>query len=146
MVRQAETVAADLRESTSVGDRVGREALNYGHTLAHAIEVHEHFAWRHGQAVSVGMVFAAELSHRVLGLDVETVARHRDVLASVGLPITYDGAPFETLRASMSLDKKARGSVLRMVGLREVGRVSIMDGPDENALASSYAAISALAL
>lgn len=139
---KAATVSADLREATSVGDRVGREALNYGHTLAHAIEVNEHYTWRHGQAVSVGMVFAAELSHRVLGLDAGTVTRHRDTLASVGLPTTYDGASFATLRASMSLDKKARGSVLRMVGLREVGRVTIIDGPGEDDLAASFAAIS----
>ncbi|HNV09991.1 MAG TPA: 3-dehydroquinate synthase [Propionibacteriaceae bacterium] len=138
---KAATVSSDLREATSVGDRVGREALNYGHTLGHAIEAHQHFTWRHGEAVSVGMVFAAELSHRELGLDTATVARHRDVLASVGLPISYNLARFDVLRAAMSLDKKARGSRLRMVGLREVGHVSIIDGPDEDALAASYAAL-----
>ena len=56
---KASVVSADLREATSVGTQVGREALNYGHTLGHAIEQHEHYRWRHGEAVSVGLVFAA---------------------------------------------------------------------------------------
>ena len=138
---KAETVSADLRESTSVGERVGREKLNYGHTLGHAIEKQENFTWRHGEAISVGMVFAAELSARALGLDQTSVQRHRDVLASVGLPIAYSGADFDTLRATMSLDKKARGARLRFVGLPEVGRVSIIDGPDEEALRECWAGV-----
>ncbi len=138
---KAETVSADLRESTSLGERVGREKLNYGHTLGHAIEKQENFTWRHGEAISVGMVFAAELSARALGLDQTSVQRHRDVLTSVGLPITYSGADFDTLRATMSLDKKARGAKLRFVGLPEVGRVSIIDGPDEEALRECWAGV-----
>jgi 3-dehydroquinate synthase len=61
---KATVVSADLRESTSVGTNVGREALNYGHTLGHAIEQHEHYRWRHGEAISTGMVFVAELARR----------------------------------------------------------------------------------
>lgn len=134
---KATTVSADLRESTSSGDRVGREALNYGHTLAHAIEQREHFGRRHGEAVAIGMVFVAEVARRTLGLDAATVQRHRDVLSSLRLPTTYDG-DWDELRATMSLDKKARGSRLRLVGLRELGHVSIIDGPDEDVLEESF--------
>lgn len=131
---KAETVSADLREATSVGDRVGREKLNYGHTLGHAIEKVEHFTWRHGEAISVGMVFAAELSVRTLGLDPEVARRNRSVLDLVGLPTSYSGAGYEQLRAAMSLDKKTRGDRLRFVGLPELGRVAIIDAPDEEVL------------
>ena len=57
---KADVVSADLREATSVGNRVGRELLNYGHTLGHAIERRERYRMRHGEAISIGMVFAAE--------------------------------------------------------------------------------------
>nr|WP_285127409.1 3-dehydroquinate synthase family protein [Propionibacterium freudenreichii] len=59
---KARVVSSDLRESTSVGDDVGREQLNYGHTLGHAIEAAEHFTRPHGECVALGMVFAAELA------------------------------------------------------------------------------------
>lgn len=135
---KARVVSGDLREATSSGDRVGREALNYGHTLGHAIEAKERFTWRHGEAISIGMVFAAELSRRTLGLSEEVVARHRSVLSSLGLPTHYNAADFAALRATMSLDKKTRGSQLRFVGLREVGGVSIIDGPSEEALVECW--------
>ena len=77
---KAEVVASDLRESHL------REILNYGHTLGHAIERREEYRWRHGAAVSVGLVFAAELARAAGRLDDATADRHRSVLASVGLP------------------------------------------------------------
>lgn len=135
---KAATVSADLREATSRGDQVGREALNYGHTLGHAIEAYQHFSWRHGEAISIGMVFVAEVSARVLGLPGEVVQRHRRVLASVGLPVAYNAAEWPVLRATMSLDKKARGTALRLVGLREVGQVSIIDSPAEGVLLEAW--------
>ena len=68
---KAEVVAADEKESQL------REILNYGHTLAHAIERRERYRWRHGAAVSVGLVFAAELGRLAGRLDDETADRHR---------------------------------------------------------------------
>ena len=68
---KAEVVAADEKESQL------REILNYGHTLAHAIERRERYQWRHGAAVSVGLVFAAELGRLAGRLDDETADRHR---------------------------------------------------------------------
>ena len=86
---KADVVSADLQEATSTGDRVGRELLNYGHTLGHAIERREGYRMRHGEAISIGMVFAAELSRRAAKLDgataVATVLSYR--LATYWLPI-----------------------------------------------------------
>ena len=81
---KADVVAADLKESHL------REVLNYGHTLGHALERREGYRWRHGAAVSVGMVFAAELSRLAGRLDDATTQRHGAVLRSIGLPTSYD--------------------------------------------------------
>jgi len=128
---KAGVVAGDLRES---GDR---EVLNYGHTLGHAVEKVEQFRWRHGEAVSVGLVYAAELAAAVGRLTADVVARHRAVLSAVGLPTTYDG-PWPELIAAMRIDKKARGSVLRFVVLDGVGRPGRLEGPDDELLAATY--------
>lgn len=136
---KAAVVTADLRESTSVGKRVGRELLNYGHTLAHAIEKREHYAWRHGDAVAVGLVFAATLARNLGHLDAATCDRHRTILESVGLPTSYDPAAWDDLRATMNLDKKTRGSALRFVLLDAVGDAFVAVAPDEDVLRETYA-------
>ena len=136
---KAAVVATDLTERTSTGDRVGREALNYGHTLGHAIENREGYRMRHGQAISIGMVWIAEVSRRLLGLDGDVAARHGELLSGLGLPTTYHPGAWPRLRELMSLDKKARGSALRLVGLRSLGRPEILDSPDEAVLAESFA-------
>jgi len=138
---KAAVVSADLREATSVGKSVGRELLNYGHTLAHAIEKREHYSWRHGDAVAVGLNFAATLSHRLGHLDAAGVERHRTILASVGLPTTYDAGAWADLRATMSLDKKARGASLRFVLLDAVADPFVVVAPDEAVLAATYVEI-----
>ncbi len=139
---KARVVAADLKEATSTGTQVGREALNYGHTLGHAIERAERYSFRHGAAVSIGMVFAAELARLAGGLDEGLVARHRDLLRSLGLPTTYDGAPWPQLLDAMRVDKKARGNLLRFVILQDVGRPAILEGPDPDLLAAAFAEVS----
>lgn len=138
---KADVVSLDLRESTSTRGRVGRESLNYGHTLAHAIEQLAHFTWRHGEAVSVGMVYAAELSRTCLGLADGVVARHRDVLGSLGLPTVHHVAPWPDLRRVMSLDKKTRGSTLRFIGLRDLGEVDVIEDPSEEVLSACHDAV-----
>lgn len=135
---KAAVVSADLRERTSQGDDIGREALNYGHTLGHAIEHYEHFTWRHGQAISVGMVYAAELARRLGYVEAGLVQRHRDVLACAGLPVSYDG-DWPALRQAISLDKKTRGETTRFVVLERLGKPRIVAGVDEAVLAASYA-------
>lgn len=140
---KAGVVAGDLRERTSVGE-VGRERLNYGHTLAHAVEAHMHFTWRHGEADAVGMVFAAELSARRLGLDRSVVARTRSLLSGLGLPTTFDEVSWPLLRETMNLDKKTRldrvtgRHVLRFVGLRAPGEVAMIVDPPEEDLTDCY--------
>lgn len=125
---KADVVSQDLREAGL------REILNYGHTLGHAVELVEGYRWRHGEAVSVGLVYAAELAREVGRLDDASVARHRDVLTGLGLPTTYDGSRWPDLLAAMRVDKKARGSVLRFVVLDAIGRPGRLEGPDDDLL------------
>ncbi len=138
---KARVVSADLREATSEGRQVGRELLNYGHTLGHAVERREHFRWRHGEAVSVGMVFAAELARAAGLLDAAVADRHREVLTSLGLPTAYAPDAFDDLVATMGLDKKTRGSTLRFVVLNDLASAEILSGPSEELLRTAYAAV-----
>lgn len=135
---KAEVVAADEKESQL------REILNYGHTLAHAIERRERYQWRHGAAVSVGLVFAAELGRLAGRLDDETADRHRSVLTSLGLPITYDPDAFTELLENMAGDKKTRAGVLRFVVLDGLAKPGRLEGPDPSLLAAAYAEIGAV--
>jgi 3-dehydroquinate synthase len=138
---KADIVSADLRETTSTGNRVGRELLNYGHTLGHAIERREGYRMRHGEAISIGMVFAAELSRLAGRLDDATAARHRSILAATGLPTTYQADAFDDLLGSMAVDKKARGSTLRFVILNGPASAEILAGPPEELLREAYARV-----
>jgi 3-dehydroquinate synthase len=131
-------VVADLKETGGTGGHPGREALNYGHTLAHAIERSEEYAIRHGEAVAIGAVFAAELARAAGVLAPEVVDRHHTAFGRVGLPTTYNGADFEELHAAMAVDKKSRGSQLRFVVLEDVGRPVIMAGPSEQDLRTAF--------
>ncbi len=123
------------------GSSIGREAVNYGHTLGHAIERASGYTVRHGEAISIGMVFVAELAHRTGLIGADVVARHRADLSKVVLPTTWDG-PFEPLLDAMRIDKKARGAVLRFVVLDGLGHPTILAGPDEDVLRASYEALS----
>jgi len=129
---KAEVVGEDFAEKGL------REILNYGHTLGHAIEYAERYQWRHGAAISIGMVFAAELSRLSRGLDDAIVDRHRSILTSLGLPITYPGGRWNALLAAMRRDKKARGSMLRFVVLDALARPSILTGPEDMLLYTAY--------
>lgn len=129
---KAEVVGADLRESGL------REILNYGHTLAHAIEKAEDYRFRHGHAVAIGMVYAAELARLAGRLGAADVARHRSVLTSVGLPVAYAADAWPGLRATMTIDKKSRGATLRFVVLDGVAKPGRLEGPDEELLAAAY--------
>ncbi|WP_245859263.1 3-dehydroquinate synthase [Luteimicrobium subarcticum] len=136
---KARVVGEDLKESGL------REILNYGHTLGHAIELAERYAWRHGAAVSVGMVFVAELARLAGKLDDDVVDRHRSILTSLGLPVTYRGDRWDQLLGAMRRDKKSRGDLLRFVILEGVGRPTRLEGPDPALLQAAYAEISSAA-
>ncbi|MFI1972687.1 3-dehydroquinate synthase [Streptomyces cinnamoneus] len=134
---KAEVVSSDLKESGL------REILNYGHTLAHAIEKNERYNWRHGAAVSVGMVFAAELGRIAGRLDDATADRHRAVLTSVGLPVTYRGDQWPKLLETMKVDKKTRGDRLRFIVLDGLAKPTVLEGPDPAMLLAAHAEIAA---
>ena len=128
-----DVVVADLKET---GDR---EVLNYGHTMAHAIERASDYAVRHGEAVAIGSVYVAELARLAGVLDDATAERHRAAFERVGLPTRWYGASYEELRAAMAVDKKARGSKLRFVVLSGVGAPQVLTDPPEEMLRAAYA-------
>lgn len=128
-------VAQDLRESHL------REILNYGHTFGHAIELAEHYTWRHGEAVAVGMVFVAALAHAAGLLSGDIVDLHRTLLTKVGLPVTYHGAPFEELMVAIRRDKKTRQDKVRFVVLTDIAAVDRLEGPSPELLAEAMAAV-----
>lgn len=132
---KADVVTADLKESSL------REILNYGHTFAHAIEQVEEYTWRHGDAVAVGMVYAAELGHRSGHLSADDLARHRRVLTRLGLPTTYRPGRWDELLAAMRRDKKTRGDTLRFVVLDGVGQPTRLTAPPESLLRDAYDAV-----
>lgn len=136
-----DVVSADFRETRGSGGHPGREALNYGHTLGHAIEKAERYQYRHGAAISVGMVFVAELARLAGRLDDATAERHRSVLSSLGLPTSYGGADWPTLLEAMKVDKKTRGDLMRFVVLEDLGRPVVLEGPDPALLAAAYAEV-----
>lgn len=125
-------VSADLKE------RGLREFLNYGHTLGHAIEKIEHFRWRHGNAVAVGMVYAAELSNLLGYIDRDLVDYHRSLLGSLGLPTAWGGGTWDEVLALMHRDKKARGNMLRFVVLDRVGHVIHLENPPMDAVEEAF--------
>ncbi|MET9066847.1 3-dehydroquinate synthase [Streptosporangium sandarakinum] len=129
---KADVVGADLRESGL------REILNYGHTLAHAIERAEDYRMRHGEAVAIGMVYAAELSRLDGRIGTALVERTRSILTSVGLPTAYRREAWPELRDHMRLDKKSRGARLRFVVLDDLAKVSPLEDPPEELLEAAY--------
>jgi 3-dehydroquinate synthase len=132
---KARVVSADLRDSGP------REFLNYGHTLGHAIERAERYRIRHGEAVAIGMMFAARAALLAGRLDEQTADRHRAILRAVGLPVSYAAAAWPALREAMAVDKKTRAARLRLVVLDGVARPSILDDPPEQLLRQAYAQI-----
>ena len=105
---KADVVARDPEERTGV-----RAVLNYGHTLAHALEASgEYDDLLHGEAVAVGLVFASELAATLGRIDASTAERHRDLVSALGLPIRApDGFDASTLLELMRRDKKAKGGL-----------------------------------
>lgn len=126
---------ADFREAGE------REFLNYGHTLGHAIEQVERYQWRHGAAISIGMVFAAELGALTGHADEKLVERHRAILEMIGLPLTYRGDRWEQLLSVMQRDKKARSGHLRFVILDAVGRPTMLNSPPKEILYTAFQSI-----
>ncbi|WP_110241342.1 3-dehydroquinate synthase [Nocardioides gilvus] len=133
-----DVVVDDLKETGGVDGHPGREVLNYGHTMAHAVERFTDYQLRHGEAVAIGSVFVAELARLSGRIDEALVERHAAAFAKVGLPVGFAGAPYEDLRAAMAVDKKSRGSQLRFLVLEGLAVPRILAGPDEEHLRAAY--------
>lgn len=118
-----------------------REFLNYGHTLGHAIEHAERYKWRHGAAISIGMVFAAELSALSGKLTNSDVDLHRSVFSKLGLPMAYQADRWDMLLSTIQRDKKTRSGVLRFVVLDQIGKPSILHAPTRELLFTAYQTI-----
>ncbi len=129
---KARVVGSDFKEAGL------REILNYGHTLGHAVEYAERFQWRHGAAVAIGMVYAAELARLTGRLSDAVVDRHRDILRSLQLPIDYPLGRWNTLFAAMQRDKKNRGGMMRFIVLDDIAKPTVLQGPDQSLLFAAY--------
>ncbi|MDN5893993.1 MAG: 3-dehydroquinate synthase [Nocardioides sp.] len=136
-----DVVVDDLRETGGRDGHPGREILNYGHTLAHAIEKASDYGVRHGEAVAIGCVYAAEVARRSGVLAPDVADRHARVFGLVGLPTGYDASPFDDLHETMKVDKKSRGTQLRFVVLSDLAAPQILAGPDDDILREAYASL-----
>ena len=134
---KAAVVGEDLTEAGL------REVLNYGHTYAHAIEKVTRYSWRHGEAVAVGCVFAAEIAHRNGNLSRDALALHRQSFDAVGLPTRFPEGEgrWEELKEAMMSDKKVRGGRLRLVLLDDIARPVRVQAPAESVLLSAHEAV-----
>ena len=133
---KAKIVSQDFRESKI------REILNYGHTLGHAIEKLENYKLRHGEAVSIGLVFAAELSNVSGHLNSTIVDKHRTLLSKFGLPITYEKSALPKLLDLIASDKKSRGSSLRFIGISDIAKPIWLEQVTSEQIAAAYERIS----
>ena len=129
---KARVVAKDFKESKL------REILNYGHTLGHAIEKDSKFRLRHGEAVSIGMVFAAELSNELVGLSKEVVDLHRVLSSNFKLPISYPKSRWKLLSALLLKDKKVKQGKVRFIGSSKIGKPVWLEDVPSNTLARVY--------
>lgn len=129
---KARVVSSDFKESFD------REILNYGHTLGHAIELHSKYQLRHGECVSIGLVFAANLANQCGHLSEQVAELHRKILSNLGLPTSYERRHWPELRANMIIDKKSRSGTLRFVAISEVGKTLRIEAPNESDLLAAY--------
>lgn len=134
---KAQVVAADERESGL------RAILNLGHTFGHAIEAHTQYsAWLHGEAVSIGMLMAVDMSHRLQWLDASVVERTKDILVRAGLPIdSPEGMLPEHYLTYMKVDKKVLDKKLRLVLLKSLGTAVVTEDFDGSILDETLSAL-----
>lgn len=129
---KAKVVAKDFKESKI------REVLNYGHTLGHAIEKDSNYKLRHGEAISIGMVYAAELSRELLGLADEVVELHRILLGNYKLPTSYPRSRWSSLVQLLLKDKKVKQGKVRFIGISKIGKPVWLEDVPSSTLAKVY--------
>ena len=127
---KADVVAEDERESGI------RAILNLGHTFGHAIETGLGYGtWLHGEAIALGMLMAADLSHRMGWIAEEVTERIENILLKLNLPVALpDNFDPEKMRELMSVDKKAKDGVLFLILLKGIGEAVVTDEFDEELL------------
>jgi 3-dehydroquinate synthase len=134
---KAAVVSADEQERTGL-----RATLNYGHTLGHALETVGRYGLLHGEAVAVGLVFAAELAAALDRLPPDAPAATRTMLARFGLPTAApDGLAAADLLALMRRDKKASGGLTFVLPAPGAGPLERVDDPPASALERAFAAV-----
>ncbi|HKF00492.1 MAG TPA: 3-dehydroquinate synthase [Actinomycetes bacterium] len=134
---KAQVVAADEREA----DR--RAILNYGHTLGHALErLAGYRGLRHGEAVSLGMVFAARVAEATGFAPAGLADGHVRLLRRLGLPVGGVALDPDEVLQAMATDKKRRGG-LRLVLLRAPGEPALVPAPDAGVLAAAVGSLGA---
>lgn len=120
---KAGVVSQDERESAGA-----RMLLNYGHTVGHALEAATGYTtFLHGEAVSIGMMAAAYISHETGLLAEDDVARQRTALEGFGLPVSFEGADSSEIREAMRSDKKIAAGAVRWVLLDGIGNAVVRD-------------------
>jgi 3-dehydroquinate synthase len=134
---KADVVASDPQERTGI-----RATLNYGHTLAHALETAGGYSLTHGEAVAVGLIFAARLAEATERIGADDVDRHHAIVASLGLPTEVpggEGLDVDTVVGLMRRDKKARGGLTFV--LAGPGGLERVDDPPAFAIERALAAV-----
>ena len=128
---KADVVSSDEREG-------GRRAiLNYGHTLAHALETAGRYDLRHGEAVAVGLIYAAEVARELDRIDDDRVAEHRRVVAGYELPMRPpQGTRADAVLPLFARDKKALASVTFV--LDGPHGVEVVTGIDDEVLIRAF--------
>jgi 3-dehydroquinate synthase len=140
---KAAVVGADEREEAS-GGQVGRLVLNYGHTLGHALErLAGYRGLRHGEAVALGMVFAARVAEGIGLAGPGLAAGHVRLLSALGLPVGGVDLDPDRVLDAMATDKKQRRG-LRLVLLRAPGRPEVVANPDRGALVAAIRSLKEL--
>jgi len=141
LIRRAVTVKAEV-VSSDFKESFAREALNYGHTLGHAVEIYSKYQLRHGEAVSIGLVYAAELAAARGLISADELALHRTLLSAYQLPVSFDRQAWQKLAPLLALDKKARGTTIRFVALNGIGSTVRLEDLTSAELDAAYERIS----
>jgi 3-dehydroquinate synthase len=141
LIRRAVTVKAEV-VSSDFKESFAREALNYGHTLGHAVEIYSKYQLRHGEAVSIGLVYAAELAAARGLISADELALHRTLLSAYQLPVSFDRQAWQKLVPLLALDKKARGATIRFVALNGIGSTVRLEDLTSAELDAAYERIS----
>jgi 3-dehydroquinate synthase len=125
LVRKAVQVKVNVVEVDPFEHGI-RAHLNLGHTFGHAIEQVTHYEVQHGEAVAIGIVKAAKLSHKLGMIDGDLVGQIESILKEIGLPTNID-LDAEAWYAAMSTDKKWKGGKSRFVLLTGLGEAMVVE-------------------